>query len=486
MAPAVAIALLTALSLWMRTGDLGAGYWIDEAIAVGVASHDLADIPVALRQDGSPPLYYALLHGWMQVAGAGEAATRTLSLAFAGLAVPVAWWAGRAAFDRRAGALAAAGAAFCPFLTYYGQETRMYSLVVVLSLLAGASFALAFLRGRRGHVALLGVWLALLLYTHTWGVFLAAGMGIAWLALWHEGRVTGRDGACLAAALALVYAPWAPSALFQAAHTGAPWSERPSLLYLLAVPGGLFGYVAAPLLAVAVLAALRRARPPGEVVRALALVAAATAGLAWLASQLEPAWSPRYAAVLFGPALLALAAVLARGRGPAAALALAAVAGIWLLGPPPPAKSNARAVAGSAAVGLRAGDVIVSTQPEQVPVLYRYLPAGVVYVTPLGIVPDPRITDWREGMARLRAGRAERVLEPLVDRLARGRRVLLVTPVAGRRRSQAPWSRTVRVRTREWRAALRADPRLREIGRVGRSATPRSRSTVRAVIFEVG
>ena len=151
MAPAVAIALLTALSLWMRTGDLGAGYWIDEAIAVGVASHDLADIPVALRQDGSPPLYYALLHGWMLVAGAGEAATRTLSLAFAGLAVPVAWWAGRAAFDRRAGALAAAGAAFCPFLTYYGQETRMYSLVVVLSLLAGASFALAFLRGRRGH-----------------------------------------------------------------------------------------------------------------------------------------------------------------------------------------------------------------------------------------------------------------------------------------------------------------------------------------------
>src|SRR3954464_5894814 len=152
-AGAAALVALMAGSLALRTSGLDAGYWIDEGISVGIASHGLLDIPRTLGQDGSPPLYYLLLHAWMGVAGEREAATRTLSLLFALLAVPVAYWAGAAVFDRRAGAIAAVAAAGCPFLTYYAQETRMYSLVVVLSLLASASFALAFLRGRQGHLA---------------------------------------------------------------------------------------------------------------------------------------------------------------------------------------------------------------------------------------------------------------------------------------------------------------------------------------------
>src|SRR3954467_7678797 len=131
---AAALAILTAVSLAIRTSGMRSGYWIDEGIAVGIASHPLADIPHALVQDGSPPLYYLLLHVWMGIAGTGEAATRSLSLFFALLAVPAAWWGGAALFDRRAAALAAAGAAGCPFLTYYAQETRMYALVVLLSI----------------------------------------------------------------------------------------------------------------------------------------------------------------------------------------------------------------------------------------------------------------------------------------------------------------------------------------------------------------
>ena len=214
-APPAAVGLAMAASLLLRTGALDAGYWIDEAISVGIASHELVDIPRVLRQDGSPPLYYLLLHGWMQVVGGGEAATRALSLAFALLAVPVAWWAGCAAFDRRTGALAAAAAAGCPFLTYYAQETRMYALVVVLSLLACASFVLAFARGRRRHVALLGVWLGALLYTHTWAVFLAAAMAVAWLGMWRAHKVAGRDGVLLSTAVVALYAPWVPTLLAQ-------------------------------------------------------------------------------------------------------------------------------------------------------------------------------------------------------------------------------------------------------------------------------
>jgi len=476
-----ALALVTAATLLLRTGIMDSGYWIDEAITVGIASHDLGDIPRALRQDGSPPLFYLLLHGWMGLAGSGEAATRVPALAFALLAVPVSWWAGSAVFDRRTGALAAAGAAGCPFLTYYAQETRMYSLVCVLSVLACASFALAFLHGDRRHVWALGAWLVLLLYTHNWALFLAGGMAVAWLWLWHEGRVEGRDGALLAAGVALLYAPWLPSLAFQAANTAAPWASRPTPLHLLGIPGSLFGYVAAPLLALAAIAVLRRRGAP-EGVRVLALIAAVAGSLAFLGSQLEPAWAARYFAVLFGPLLLALAAVLSRGSGWTWA-ALAGVLGVWLVSGPAPAKSNVRAVAAMVAPELRPGDLVVSTQPEQVPVLYRYLPSGVLFLTPLGTVAEPRMADWQDGVARLRAGTAERVLALHVGRLAPGRRVLLVTPVVTRR-SSAPWNRAVRIRTRDWRAWLHADPDLRPLGRAPRSTWPPRRSRVQTELFE--
>jgi mannosyltransferase len=306
---------------------------------------------------------------------------------------------------------------------------------------------------------------------------------VAWLRLWRRGRVPGRDGAWLAAAVGALYAPWLPSVVFQAAHTGAPWAQRPSPLLLLAVPGALFGYVAYGALVVA-LARERALRRVGEPVRVLALVAATTAAAAWAFSQVDPAWSTRYLAVLFGPVLLALAAVLARGsRWTVAALLCVAVA--WLLGGPAAGKSNVRRVAAHVSPDVRAGDLVVSTQPEQVPVLDRYLPGGLTYVTPLGAVTDPRVVDWRDGLPRLRHGRADRVLLPWVDGLPAGRRVLLVTPVFAHGKARAPWLRAVRARTREWRAALHADPRLHEIATVARAALPRRRSTVRAELFEV-
>jgi hypothetical protein len=205
----IAGALLVAIlvSVLFRTGDLDAGFWIDEGIAVGIASHPLADIPALLRADGSPPLYYLLLHGWLALTGGGEAAARSLSLLFGAVTVPASWWAADAVAGRRAAVAAAAIAVGCPLLSYYAQEARMYTLVALLSVVVSAAFVLAFVRGRRRHLVTLGVALVLLLYTHNWGVFLAAALAVAWLALWRAGRVAGRDGALLAAAARARRAP---------------------------------------------------------------------------------------------------------------------------------------------------------------------------------------------------------------------------------------------------------------------------------------
>ncbi len=483
-----AVGLLMAGSLLLRMSGLESGYWIDEGIAVGIASHDFLDIPSTLVMDGSPPLYYLLLHGWMGIVGEGEAATRALSLIFAVVAVPIAFWAGNAIFDRRTGAVAAVGVGACPFLNYYAQETRMYSLVVVLSLLASASFVLAFLHGRRGHLIALGAWMTLLFYTHAWGIYLAIAMACAWIVLWRRGRVAGRDGLLVAGAVLLLYAPWIPTLITQAQQTAAPWSDRPTAMYLLWIPFTLFGedhrWLATPLLMVAVLAALRRVRDRDGAIRVLAGIALGAALAAWLGSQIEPAWANRYFAVFLGPLMLALAAVLARGRL-LTAVALAAVVAIWLVNAPIAERSNVRTVAAEVTPVIRPGDVVASTQPEQVPVLSRYLPSGVLYVTPLGMVFDEGVTDWRDGLDNMRAGKPGRDLLPLLGRLGPGRRILLVTPIPNRPLSKAPWKRAIRARTREWRRALDRDPRLREIEAEPRGPLKRLRSTVRAEVFEV-
>ena len=140
---------LLAVSAYLRTNSLGESLWMDEGLSIGIASQPLFDIPGILRMDGSPPLYYMLLSVWMDVFGDGPAETQALSVAISLLAIPGGLWAGWSLFGRRAGLYCAALCAVNPFLTAYAQETRMYSLMLVMSLLATAAFLHVFAFGRR-------------------------------------------------------------------------------------------------------------------------------------------------------------------------------------------------------------------------------------------------------------------------------------------------------------------------------------------------
>src|SRR5579871_7043350 len=86
----VALLVMLGVSVWLRTVALHFYFWVDEGISVGIASHPLSQIPGLMRRDGSPPLYYLLLHIWMSWRGHSEVATHELSLIFALLCIPVA------------------------------------------------------------------------------------------------------------------------------------------------------------------------------------------------------------------------------------------------------------------------------------------------------------------------------------------------------------------------------------------------------------
>ncbi|MGI8491458.1 MAG: glycosyltransferase family 39 protein, partial [Acidimicrobiales bacterium] len=389
---------LAALACGLRLPNIARGYGVDEGISVGIASHPLHQIPALLRQDGSPPLFYALLHVWIALFGRSEVSTHTLVLGISVLVVPASWWAARRVFGPDAGLAAAALAATSPFLGWYSTETRMYTLVCLLSILA-VTLAVLAERDRRGvHAVGATAAFAALVYSHNWGLYLAACTA-AVLALrgFRRGDRQLLKGVLVSfAALAALYLPWVPSLLAQVRSTAAPWAVSPNLGDFFADPasamGGTLGVVIAPLLAYGVLTTRRRQNPPDqqvssdrEAIGALAGAALATLAVGWLIAQMEPSWTIRYLAVVIAPLILAVAGALSTSRPGRRVVVVACslLAGWSVVGallPNPSAryaKSNVAAIARTAGPNLQAGDLVVLPQTEQLGAPSYYLPHGL-------------------------------------------------------------------------------------------------------------
>lgn len=452
----VALTGLVLLSLYLRSQQLHAWFWIDEGISVGVAHHHWWSIPHVLHQDGSPPAYYMLLGLWIRVFGDSEAATHALSLCFALASIPVAYFAGRSVFDRRTGAVCALFVATVPYLTYYAQETRMYAFESFLSLVSIWAFANGVLRGRRRWLVLLVPALTLQVYGHNWALFFCGGIALA-AVVYARGQL--KPFLVAGGAVFLLYLPWLPTLLSQAKHTGAPWSTKPSFHELFTASGAVLGGDA-PFVALVVAAAAGLAVRPGRIEKAMGVIVVATVVLAWISSQLQPAWTTRYFSVVFGPVVLLAAAAVVRG-GRVGTVALVVVLFLWWGFSVKNEKENAKAIAAQLAPSLHPGELVISTHPEQVPVLRYYLGPGFRWATTLGAVKDDQVFDWRDAVDRLKAAQPKPTLEPLLASVPRGGEFVVVAPVFRDYRAwRAKWTKLVWQRSVAWTALIQHDPRL--------------------------
>jgi hypothetical protein len=192
---------------------------------------------------------------------------------------------------------------------------------------------------------------------------------------------------------------------------------------------------------------------------------AATLALAWGASQITPAWVPRY----FAPVLAAIVLLAAFGCSRAGVVGIVAVvfSVVFLINPAsytPAYKSDMRDISGEMTPYLHAGDLVISAQPEQIPLTWYYLPPSLRYATTIGPVGNPSFFDWINALNRLQDANPQATLGPLLASLKPGQRILYVRPLTeGASNWKAPWTQLVRRRAAQWGALLAADPNLRQV-----------------------
>lgn len=470
------LVVLMGVSAFIRTRYIGAEFWMDEAITTGIASHPLTAIPGLLRHDGSPPLFYLLLHFWMQIFGTSETATHALTAVFGVLTIPVGMWAGWSLFGRRAGVMAAILFGFNAWLTQYAQETRMYELMALLGIIATAAFLHAFVYRRRKYLVVFAITQALMLYTHAWGLFFGAAAVLALIPVWMAGedrRALVRDAALAFIGAGILFAPWLPNFIYQSTHTGAPWAPPPRfgapVLLSQDLMGGDRVTVALLLATVIGLAHLftRRYRRTREatIMWTLIVLPVATLALAWLASQITPAFVSRY----FAPVLAAILLLAAWGCARSGivgwvAVAVSVIFVVHVSTYAHPYKSDMRDVGGEMRPLLHHGDLVLMAQPEQVPLAWYYLPDGLRYASMLGPVSNPTYMNWVYALSRLRQAQPAATLRPLLASLRPGQQLLFIRPLTeGARNWLAPWTRLVRRRSAEWGALLAGDRQLKEV-----------------------
>jgi uncharacterized membrane protein len=107
---------------------MGQSLRLDEAQSLWQTSRSFGDIFSTVAGDVHVPLYHLILRVWRLYVGNSVVFARLLSLVFYVASIPALYVLGKFAYNRRVALFAAFLLAVSPFMNWYGNEIRMYTL----------------------------------------------------------------------------------------------------------------------------------------------------------------------------------------------------------------------------------------------------------------------------------------------------------------------------------------------------------------------
>lgn len=180
----------------------------DEGFSVALAAKPVREmVALMLQSEPNPPLYFVALKGWIAIAGSNELALRWPSVLAGAVLVALTYRLGRAWLGKPAAAGAAVLAAFNPFLVWYAQDARVYSLLAALVL--GAAWLTWRAAQKRNWQ--LWVWAGCLwwlaLFAHYFAALALASILLALIVAAHT-RARWRAAFGMSAGITLAQLPW--------------------------------------------------------------------------------------------------------------------------------------------------------------------------------------------------------------------------------------------------------------------------------------
>jgi hypothetical protein len=121
----------------LRLFQLGTqSLWYDESVSLFIAGQPVPDLIAHTAGDVHPPLYYLLLHFWLQAAGTTEFAAGYFSVFFGILVVALSFRLALRWFGYNAAFITVIVTSLSAFGLWYAQEIRMYTLAAAVATLA--------------------------------------------------------------------------------------------------------------------------------------------------------------------------------------------------------------------------------------------------------------------------------------------------------------------------------------------------------------
>jgi len=158
---------LTLVGCILRFFNLGFNsLWLDEASTYTFAKMSIPEIWQATAAgEFNPPLFYWIEHV-MLTFGNNEVILRFVPAILGILTIPLVYYIGKEFMDRNVGIIAAALCTFSPFLLFYSQEARAYSMGLFFVAFAMVFFLKALKTNELSHWILFGLMSALAFWSH--------------------------------------------------------------------------------------------------------------------------------------------------------------------------------------------------------------------------------------------------------------------------------------------------------------------------------